>query len=141
MSSKLKSAAEVKPYEPGNPNSCLDLNFDYTKLTGEEFKRYNDYLEEVCPELGIHEHTNRGFDFVLCRAKPVFKERYPGIPNSPIDLIGIELKTDPQTQTAVKHKTRIPFRHARTHNAQIENEHSRTGHGSYYLLVKPDLSI
>ncbi len=138
---KKKEATGVAEFNPQFPNASLDLEqFDYDKtgeLTGQSFKDYLALLEELCPERGITRHTNTMFDFEWHLAKPVFNELYPGIPNSPKYLDGIVLKTDPKKMTSVVSKTRISIHHARTLNAQIENEHSRNGHGRYLLLIIP----
>jgi hypothetical protein len=160
----MKNATVTNPikknvkFDPKNPNAILDLDqFDYHNSDGfkgelkqiksddpkkngawigEEFERYLDMLEELCPEAGIKEHSDSSFMFELHRAEPIMKERYPGIPNSPYDFVGIRLKVTQPSGTSVVHQTKIPIRHARNLNSQILNAHSRSGHGTYYLLKK-----
>jgi hypothetical protein len=129
MATKKTAVAE---FDPKNPNAVLNLDFDYNNLTGEEFKRYNELLESLCPVLGIKEHTFKSFDFELYRAKPIFKERFPGLPNTPRDFIGIELIEDKQPLF----KTRITIRNARDLNSQIINANHNSRWGKYYLLKK-----
>lgn len=135
-----KSNGEAIDFDPKNPNAILDLSkFDYDKtylLKGESFKDYISLLEKLCPKEGHARHTDTGFDFELHEAKPIYEVRYPGIPNSPSDLVGVELKVNPKTNSSVLYKTRISIKHARDLNLQIENAHSRAGFGRFFLLAK-----
>jgi hypothetical protein len=122
-------------------NAELDLkDFDYTKLTGQTFKKYvqlvgdTNYLDKDNEYAGIDGElgTNDMYDFDLYHSvRPVRQARFKGVEGSPMDYVGLELgNTKPQ------HTTRIPVRVALEFNAQILNQHSLAGHGQYYLLKK-----
>lgn len=129
--SQVKKAA----FDPANPNKLIDRRFNYSKLSDPtEFEAYLKYCEELCPYQGITDNTFRLFDFELYRCKPIIQERYPGLPNSPKDFVG--LIVDEKRMGPVI-TTRISFEHARNNNAQILNAHSLAGHGKYYLLKMP----
>jgi hypothetical protein len=123
-------------YDPANPNSIIENDFNYNNLTGEEFKRYETILEKLCPVQGIEEHTFKLFDFELYHAKPLFKQRFEGMDGSPVDFIGIKLKTVGINFEPPISPTRISIHSVRTLNEQIKNTHSRAGYGKYYLLKK-----
>lgn len=137
----MKNSTEKnKVYDPMNPNAILDLeSFDYHNpqgFKGEEFKQYNELLDSICNEFGTGEHPGKNFLFELHRAAPIRVERYPGMPNTPVDFVGVMIKTDQQKNSSVVHKTNITIQQARIHNQQIHNAHSLAGYGTYYLLKK-----
>lgn len=107
-----------------NPNDNLGLaNFDYKNLRDGEWSKYQELVDSL-PLYGQ-------YDFHLFRAKPLFRDRYPGIKDSPVDMVGIEIKND-----TPEHRTRVSVMVAKEFNGQILNQHSRAGHGKYYLLAK-----
>lgn len=121
-------------YNPLNPNLSIDNNVDYSRLhTKEGFEKYNKLLNELSPEEGISFGSDMLFEFELYRMLPVRAERYPGLPNSPIDFIGVQFK---ETEPVPLAKTRITIKQARTYNEQILNAHGIAGYGKYYLLKK-----
>ncbi len=135
MATKTKSLI-TGDYDGKDPNKCLDLSgFDYKDLTGEKFEDYCNFLDSLVPELGLQQ--GQQFDFELHNATPVFKDRYPGLPNTPRDFVGVELKVDPIKNTSLIHVTRISVKMAKIMNEQITSEHSRV-YGRYYLLMKPE---
>lgn len=112
-----------KTIDPSKPNESLDLSaFDYKRLGGEEFKKYQDFVDTLM--------LDNHYDFVLHKASPIVSERYPGIPNSPKDFTGITIKND-----TPEHTTRITVRDAKNYNSQILNDHGRVN-GKFYLLKK-----
>lgn len=124
-----------------NPLAVLD-SIDYKNLKGDNFKKYVELVgdrsystidEETGKEIPVvgKLRQDQSFDFQQFRAKPVFKDRFPGMENTPKDFVGIEIVRD-----APEHTTRIPVHVALEFNAQILNQHSRAGHGRYYLLKK-----
>ena len=115
-----------------NPNAKLKLDFDYKNLRGDEFQRYIDYCEKISPENNYYDPNE--YVFELRHAKPIFQERYPGLPNTPIDFVGIELGLENGVPAKPISTTQIPFRVAREMNIQVQNAHARAGHGRYYLL-------
>ncbi len=124
-----------------SPNSNLKLSkFNYKTLIGEQFKEYvklvgDRSFKEIVDgvEKGVigQLKENDLYDFELYKAKPVMMARYVGVPNSPLDFVGITIVND-----TPEYSTRIPVKVALLHNAQILNAHSRAGHGKYYLLKK-----
>lgn len=124
-----------------SPNSKLDVgSIDYKNLKGAEFEKYVSIVGDrtfikiedgkAVPIVGQLKE-NDSYDFELYKAKPILKPRYVGVPNSPQDLVGLELVSIKPELT-----TRIQVKIALLHNAQILNAHSRAGHGKYYLLKK-----
>lgn len=116
--------------------------FDYKNLKGKSFKEYVELVgdrsyvtvdEETGKEIPVVGQLKQDaeYDFEQYRAKPVFKMRFAGVPNTPMDFNGIELVKD-----APEHTTRISVGTALELNSQILNGHSRAGHGRYYLLAK-----
>ncbi|MDN3658922.1 hypothetical protein QWZ08_24980 [Ferruginibacter paludis] len=137
-SGKNKLTDDTKIFDPANPNAIIKNDIDYANLVGPEFKRYLDLLESLDPERGHGPHTGHCFQFELYRAKPIRKVRFEGMEGSPMDFIGIMLKTmgerdrfEPPIVT-----TSITIRTARELNSQIVNAHGIAGHGTYYLLKK-----
>lgn len=134
MATKTKQAFTTDAaYDPQNPNAIIINDFDYNNLKDEEWERYNELIDHLCPQLGVKEHSGHAFDFELYRAKPIFKARYPGLRDTPYDLKGIELVGIDKRPIQ---KTRMEIRYVRDLNRQIENEHSRNGFGRIYLLKK-----
>lgn len=136
---KKKKTADRAP----SPNDDLDLSgFDYSKLTGKKFKEYVELVGDRSFEFfdaeegKVHKiqgqlEEQKSYDFECYRAQPVFKERFPGMKDSPFDFIGITLKN-----TTPEHTTRTSVKNVHELNSQILNQHSRAGHGRYYLLKK-----
>jgi hypothetical protein len=132
---KSNTPAKAEPNK--NHNAQIDLKgFDYLNLKGEAWKKYlelvGDYFDpdekrHVTGSLQLYQL----YDFKLYRAKPVIVERYPGIKDSPKDLVGIELVSEIHLNA-----TRLELRHANDYNQQILNAHARAGHGKFYLLAK-----
>lgn len=139
----LQNPEKDKPLVPVSPNAELDLSgFDYKALTGKKFREYvelvgdRSYVEfdaESGQEKGVVGKLlqNESFDFELFKVEVVRKQRFPGVKDTPMDFIGVKVKSD-----TPEHKTRIPISHALEYNAQILNAHSLAGHGKYYLLKK-----
>lgn len=130
--------AEIKAgeWDPKNPNAIIKNDINYENLVGEEFIRYNAILESLSPDGGYGEHTVHLFDFELYRATPIRKARYEGLPGTPIDFIGVKLRTVGNMMDPPINQTRITINNARELNSQILNQHSIEGHGKYYLLKK-----
>lgn len=138
-----KPSGKVIDKPQASPNDALDLKgFDYKKLTGKMFEKYVRLVgdrefkildEETGKEVGITGELlqNDHFDFILVKAQPIFKPRFPGVEGTPNDFIGIKVLADEPI-----HTTRIAVKTALEMNAQISNQHSRAGHGKYYLLKK-----
>lgn len=121
-------------YDPSNPNACLAevLNtFDYAKMNGDEWDRYNAFIDAL-DSTGAGWFGGKELDFVQYRAKPVIVEMYPGMPNSPKKMTGIEVFLDKE---AVIEKTKIAIKHTRTINPQIGNA-TAPNWGKYFLLKK-----
>jgi hypothetical protein len=138
----ITSAASAKVESKG-PNDELDLSsYDYKNLVGKAFKEYvsltgdRSFIEfdkETGKEIPVVGQLRQDdhYDFSLFRVDVVRKERFPGIKGTPIDFIGVKVKSD-----TPDHTTRIPVRMALEYNMQILNAHSVAGHGKYYLLKK-----
>ncbi|MDB5280702.1 MAG: hypothetical protein JWR61_5657 [Ferruginibacter sp.] len=127
-----------KVFDPQNPNSIINNDFDYANLVGDEFKRYLAELEALDPSLGFGPHSNDTFWFDKYMAKPVRKVRFEGMDGSPVDFIGIQLRSlgDKTRYEPPIVSTRISIKNARTLNEQIVNAHAIAGYGNYYLLKK-----
>lgn len=95
----VSPAPEVAPVAP---------KFDYKNLTGKEYEAYIGYIASL-PLFGL-----RQFD--CFKALPVMKERYPGMPNTPSDMVGLEITTDKPL-----HTTKIDIKTANELNAQLAN--------------------
>lgn len=129
-------------YNPSKPNESLDLSgYNYKDLKGPAFMDYAKLVGELTT---LEENADGDFvpingklmlndmyDFQLFKTKPLRKQRYRGVADSPFDLVGLAIVSD----TAI-HTTRIPVKVALEHNRQIGNAHSIAGHGTYYLLKK-----
>lgn len=137
----IEKPEQQTPPAPVKPDQ-LDLSrFDYKKLVGQSFKEYVELAGDrsfvVIDELGRPQSItgqlkeNDEYVYEQYECKPVRKPRFPGMENSPMDFIGIELKKD-----APINKTKIPVRIALELNSQILNAHSIAGHGRYFLLKK-----
>lgn len=140
-----------EPEKPKSPNDEIAdelKQFDYKpastqgQFRGDAFKKYVELVgdtsfvvvdEETGQALPVRGklQLEKMYDFQLFKAKPVRKVRYVGVPESPVDYIGIEIVND----TPI-HTTRISVQDALLYNAQIMNAHSIAGHGKYYLLKK-----
>jgi len=138
--SKGGSGKKPPAVKESSPNDELDLSeFNYREMKGEVFEKYAKLVGDrsiknldddgnQIPLLGSLP-MDKEFDFVLLKAKPITKPRFAGIPDSPIDCIGIQA-----LDLVPLHVTRTSIRHAVEFNAQIMNAHSRAGHGKYYFL-------
>jgi len=132
---KEKGIEKPKTYDPAKPNDALDLSqFDYNDLTGESFKKYMCYCELLAPAR-FGNNVKEQYIFELRRAVPVRKQRYAGMPNSPIDFVGVRLK-DVEGENVALATTKTGFHIVHDLNAQITNAHSVAGHGKFYFLKK-----
>ncbi len=105
------------PVEPEKEKK-LDLGqFNYKGLTGENFKRYEEFVNQLM----LHDH----YTFEVYKVEPVILDRYPGLEGTPKDFSGIRIVND----TPI-HKTHITVKIAKEMNAQVRNT------GRYYLLKK-----
>jgi len=131
----------VENQSQGSDLASILSGIDYKNLKGETFKKYvqlvgdRSFVEindegKAVPVVGKLQQ-NDSYDFEQYRAKPIFKDRFPGMEGTPRDYVGIEIIRDKP-----EHTSRIPVSVALEFNAQILNQHSRAGHGKYYLLKK-----
>lgn len=110
--------ADTKEKAPKEPTLAEQLQaIDYKNMTGEPFKAYVELENSL--------KLNDNYTFDVFQAESVYQERYPGMPGTPKDLVGIRIKND----TPI-HFTSIPVRHAKEMNAQLNNTNR------YYLLKK-----
>jgi len=133
----LKVSEEKKP----SPNDALDLSgFEYKILKDAKFKEYVELVGdrsfvEIVDGMEVPVRgsllENDSYDFDLYKAKPLRKDRFPGMKDTPKDYVGIEIIND----TPV-HTTRMTVKTMLELNGQILNQHSIAGHGKYYLLKK-----
>jgi len=98
-----ESIAESEP-----PAATTGPKFNYKGLTGEAYKQYKAHVDAL-PLFGLQ-------DFQVFKAEPVVQERYPGLPDSPRDMVGIRITND----TPI-HTTRIDIKTAKELNAQLAN--------------------
>ena len=100
---KTKVTAEAPVFDPENPNSRIADKLkvlDYENLEGEELAKYYELLESL-------PHSEL-YDFEVYKIKVRRQERFEGVPNSPIDVVGIILEsTKPVISTRVYPKTAI----------------------------------
>jgi hypothetical protein len=130
----------------GNKNTAnedvmeLLADIDYSNLKGEMFKKYvsivgdRSFIEiKDGQEFPVRGQLleNQEFDFIQVKAKPILQPRYAGVQGTPMDYVGVEVTSDKPL-----HTTRMAVKQALEMNAQILNQHSRAGHGKYYLLKK-----
>lgn len=126
-----------------SPNDALDLKgFNYKNLTGASFRKYVELVGDR-GFVEIDEETGKPipvpgslpqdgmFDFVQMKARPIIKDRFPGMPDTPKDYVGLQTIDD----TPI-HQSRMAIKQAHELNAQILNQHSIAGHGKYYFLKK-----
>lgn len=105
------------------PNQNLKLDFDYENLTGDEFTRYQNYIDSLAP---TDAPSATKLDFDLHKAYPAFRgELKSG------ELVGVVIPPDSFQRTV-----RIEVRHARDHNRQITSGQGIAGQGTFYLLSK-----
>jgi hypothetical protein len=133
-----KSKQEAKAYDNQNPNSHFDLShIDYQRLNEPEmYQAYLKVEQEIWPYgRGVDIPGHSGFIFEAYRAIPVRKERYPGMPNTPVDLVGIELIGEPGRMPAPVLTTKMAMKHARDLNSQLPNGTKQIP-VKYYLLKK-----
>jgi hypothetical protein len=133
---------QPKPAAKENPLAEL-AEIDYKQLsTKKEFRKYAELVGDrslfdidetsgkPVPVVGKL-RQNDEYVFELYKAKPVRKERFPGMKNSPIDFVGVEILRD-----TPEHQTKITVGIALEYNSQILNAHSIAGYGKYYLLKR-----
>lgn len=103
--------AETEPEVPKTGNASLDLSrFNYGNMVGQPFL---DYMELI-DSLPMHEK----YDFEQYKVSPVVRERFPGMKNTPIDVIGFTIRDNAPVKT-----TRILPAHARDNNGRIMEKH------------------
>jgi hypothetical protein len=94
---KAKAATEVTTYDPENPNNSIAdklKSFNYQNLEHEELARYYELLESL--------PHNQMYDFEVHKVKVLRQERFEGVPNSPVDVVGVVLEsTKPLISTRV----------------------------------------
>ncbi|MDP4264917.1 MAG: hypothetical protein Q8941_20480 [Bacteroidota bacterium] len=117
----MNVGSNAKPLQPAAPPIEIK-KFDFKNLTGDNWTAYLAFIDTL--------PWGRHFKFSLYAAVPIMKERYPGLKDTPIDMVGLTIKNDVPVNTSS-----IPIRIAKEYNAQILNEHSRAGNGRYYLLA------
>ncbi len=107
--------------KPQTQSEKLGLDrFDYKReegFIGDQFKEYEAMILKL--------PLTKQYDFEVYKVKPVKVERYPGLPQSPIDTVGVRIESDRPIMT-----TRVEARHALEMNRQLQNT------GRYYLLKK-----
>lgn len=134
---KAKEEAKAKPNDELQ-DELEEIN--YKELNGENFKKYVEIAGdknfgevkdgEVKPVRGRLRDID-SYDYDVFKAAPILKDRFPGMEGSPKDYIGVRIINDtPITSTRINVKTALEL------NAQILNQHSRSGNGRYYLLKK-----
>ena len=100
---KAKVIAEVPVFDPENPNISIADRlkaFNYENLEGEELAKYYELLDSL-------PHSEM-YDFEVYKVDVLRQERFEGVPNSPIDVVGIVLEsTKPVIRTRVYPKTAI----------------------------------
>lgn len=129
-----------------SPNDALDLSgFKYKdehgEFTGDQFEKYVELvgdrsfvkLDRNRRPVPVNGQLKQGdmYDFQLFKVRPIRVERFPGMPDSPMDYIGIQIVNDQPL-----HTSRMPVSTVLEFNSQILNAHSVAGHGKYYLLKK-----
>ena len=116
--SESGGSSNEPPVPSNKPNAVLDLSgFDYKSLTGDSFKKYDALVSA--------QNQNEQFDFEQFRVTAVMKERYPGLPETPIDFDGITITNDKPV-----HTSRMTIKGVMNLNAQVRNTNR------YYLLKK-----
>lgn len=102
-SAKPKADTEEQTIASESLNSKIADNlktFNYENLEGEQLAKYYELLESL-PHGEL-------FDFEVYKVKVIRQERFEGVPNSPIDVVGIVLEsTKPIITTRVYPKTAI----------------------------------
>jgi len=93
---------------PATPVMPVKPVFSYKNLTGEEWKRYQEHVASL-PWSNL-------IDFAQYKAEEVRQERYPGLPGSPWDTVGIRIINDTPINT-----TRITTQTAAELNKQLPN--------------------
>lgn len=101
-------AAATAVITPVAPAPSVAPAFNYKNLTGDEWKRYQDHVKAL-PLFDM-------LDFEQYKAEEVKEERYPGMPGSPWDVVGIRIIND----TPIN-KTRINIQTANELNRQLAN--------------------
>lgn len=128
------------------PNDALDLSgFKYKdengEFSGDQFEKYVELvgdksfmkLDRNRRPVPVNGQLKQGdmYDFQLFKVRPIRVERFPGMPDSPMDYIGIQIVNDQPL-----HTSRMPVNTVLEFNSQILNAHSVAGNGKYYLLKK-----
>lgn len=115
---KPETKKEEKPRVKSQSETLGLDRFDYRNLKGES---YEEYLKMVTEKLFAHVQ----YRFCCYKARPIKKERYPGLRDTPVDIIGVLIESDIPIN-----RTKIEARHAIDLNKQLGNS------GMYYLLDK-----
>lgn len=116
--------------------------FDYTKLTGEAFKKYCLFVQSL--------HLDGFFDFELYQVEVIKRDRYRGVKDTPVDTVGFKIRN-----STPLHTTRIPVKFVLQNNGRVapfrdeQGNEEETGfetigcqldhngtNGRYYLLKK-----
>lgn len=103
-----ETPASPTPTPPAGTNSASIPVFNYKALTGDEWERYEGHVKS------LDLYSLR--DFQQFKAEQVTKERYPGLPGTPVDIAGIRIINDTPINT-----TRISIAHANEMNKQLPN--------------------
>ncbi len=100
--------------ETNSPNASLNLSrFDYSNLKGDAFK---EYLLLVA---GLR--LDDKYDFEEHVVNPIKEDRFEGVENSPVDVVGIRLKSPGNPERV----TRMALKHALAFNGKIQE--TKTG--------------
>jgi hypothetical protein len=106
---------ESVPAATISPDANPVVTFDYENLKKGEFDRYNEHIAS----LPLHTMV----DFQVFKVEPIIEDRYPGLPNTPRDLVGIRISNNKPI-----HTTRVSPKTALEMNAQLRNTNR------FYLL-------
>lgn len=111
------AAAAPQAGIPASPNVEIAEKlkaFDYSKLTGEPFKKYCLLVQSL--------PIDGKYDFELYSVETIRAERYRGMKDSPVDTIGIRIKDSKPINT-----TRIAVKHALATNGRVQPFLDREG--------------
>jgi hypothetical protein len=126
--------AKIKEYL----NEKIDLSkFNYKgNFDGEAYKSYIELVEGKKDEYG--KVTEAGltqtdlYDFVTYKAICIRKPLYPGLRDSPMAIVGIQIVNSEPVKTA-----RTTLKRALTMNEQLEVTYDKRTPMEYYFLAKP----
>ncbi|MDN3658923.1 hypothetical protein QWZ08_24985 [Ferruginibacter paludis] len=102
-------------------NKGLNIDFNYSRLDGAEFKRYKDSLTQLSVAAPLSKHN-----FALFSAAPAWKNE---IGKGRVHGVVIV------ASGFIKNET-VAIQEALNHNAKIGKAESIAGQGTYYLLLK-----